>query len=191
MSVHARISRHGTKTKRALGVQQFLKWAFGVEKGQLDLPEPPDPEHGDGFGFGLEHVLLQRATLGYRIDGGRHKIGSYTHEDAAVVDATVGGLPDALGGKRMAIRIAELARAGRDARTRYRNVCRWKPGAIGMTSDRSPSLSVPNGCSHAANGAPSRYWPARSPGDRIRNRSPERTGLTRIGGRNWIGCGMG
>jgi hypothetical protein len=112
MSFQSRISRQGGKTKRALGVQQILEWAFRVEKAQLDLPEPPDPERGEGYGFGLEHVLLQRAALGCQIDGGRHKIGSYTHEDAEVVAATVAGLPDALGGKRMAIRIAELARAG-------------------------------------------------------------------------------
>jgi hypothetical protein len=43
---------------------------------------PPDPERGHGFGFGLEYVLLQRATLGCKVDGGQHKIGGYTHEDA-------------------------------------------------------------------------------------------------------------
>jgi hypothetical protein len=122
MSVHSRISRQGGKVKRALGVQQIFEWAFRVEKAQLDLPEPPDPERGEGFGFGLEHVLLQRAALGCQIDGGRFKIGSYTHEDAEVVAATVAGLPDALGGKRKAIRIAELARAGLTPD--------WMPGAV-------------------------------------------------------------
>jgi hypothetical protein len=112
MTVQSRITRHGGKSRRVLGVQQILEWAFRIEKAQLELPEPPDPEHGEGFGFGLEYVLMQRATLGCQIDGGRHKMGSYTHEDAEVVAATVAGLPDALGGKRMAIRIAELARAG-------------------------------------------------------------------------------
>jgi hypothetical protein len=122
MSFHSRIPRHGGKTKRALGVQQILEWAFRVEKARLDLPEPPDPEHGEGFGFGLEHVLLQRAALGCQIDGGRHKVGSYTHEDAEVIAANVAGLPDALGGRRMAIRIAELARAGMTPD--------WMPGAV-------------------------------------------------------------
>ena len=122
MSVHSRFTRTGSKTKRALGVQQILEWAFRTEKAQLELPEPPDPEHGDGFGYGLEYVLLQRATLGCQIDGGRHKMGSYTHEDAEVVAATVAGMPDALGGKRMAIRVAELARAGLTPD--------WMPGAV-------------------------------------------------------------
>ena len=110
------------KVKRAMGVQQALEWAFRVEKAQLELPERPDPERGQGLGFGLEYVLLQRAALGCKVDGGRHKIGGYTHEDAEVIAATVAGLPDSLGGKRMAIRVAELARAGLAPD--------WMPGAV-------------------------------------------------------------
>ena len=107
--------------KRALGVQAALEWAFRIEQAQLELPLPPDVTE-EGFGFGLEYVLLQRAVLGCKIDGGQHKIGSYTHEDAEVIAATVAGIPDSLGGKRMAIRVAELARAGLTPD--------WMPGAI-------------------------------------------------------------
>jgi len=117
-----RSSGRAGKVKRALTVQQALEWAFRVEKAQLELPERPDPERGPGYGFGLEYVLIQRAALGCRIDGGQHKIGDYTHEDAEVIAATVAGLPDALGGKRMAIRIAELAHAGLTPD--------WMPGAV-------------------------------------------------------------
>ena len=42
--------------------------------------------------------------------------------DAEIVAATVAGLPDALGGKRMAIWVAELARAGLTPD--------WMPGAV-------------------------------------------------------------
>lgn len=42
---------------------------------------------------------MQRAAPGCWIDGGRHKMGSYTHPDAEVVAATVAGMPDSLGGK--------------------------------------------------------------------------------------------
>jgi len=56
------------------------------------------------------------------VDGGRYKIGDYTHPDAEVIAATVAGLPDSLGGKRMAIRVAELARAGLTPD--------WMPGAV-------------------------------------------------------------
>jgi hypothetical protein len=105
-----------------MGVQQALEWAFRVEKAQLELPERVDPERGPGFGFGLEYVLMQRAALGCRVDGGQHKIGGYTHEDAEVIAATVAGIPDSLGGLRMAIQVAELARAGLTPD--------WMPGAV-------------------------------------------------------------
>ncbi|HBG98580.1 MAG TPA: hypothetical protein DDY29_07580 [Rhodobacteraceae bacterium] len=122
MSLHSRIGRaSGTKVKRALGVQAALEWAFRVEKAQLELPLPQDMTE-EGFGFGLEYVLLQRAALGCKVDGGQHKIGGYTHEDAEVIAATVAGMPDSLGGKRMAIRVAELARAGLTPD--------WMPGAV-------------------------------------------------------------
>ena len=114
-------AKPGGKVKRAMGVQQTLEWAFRVEKAQLELPPPSDIEE-EGFGFGLEYVLLQRAALGCQVDGGQHKIGGYTHEDAEVIAAIVAGMPDALGGKRMAIRVAELARAGLTPD--------WMPGAV-------------------------------------------------------------
>jgi len=125
MSMHGKISRNGgASVKRALGVQAALEWAFRVEKAQLELPERPDPERGSGTGtgFGLEHVLLQRAALGCKVDGGQYKMGGYTHADAEVIAATVAGMPDSLGGKRMAIRVAELARAGLTPD--------WMPGAV-------------------------------------------------------------
>lgn len=122
MSFQGRITRAGgTRIKRALGVQAALEWAFRVEKAQLELPLPQDVTQ-EGFGFGLEYVLMQRAILGCKVDGGQHKIGSYTHEDAEVIAACVAGIPGSLGGKRMAIRVAELARAGLTPD--------WMPGAV-------------------------------------------------------------
>ena len=122
-NLHSRSPRnsHG-RAKRVMSVQQALEWAFRVEHAQLELPEPPDPERGQGFGFGLEYVFMQRAALGCKIDGGQYKMGSHTHEDAEVIAATVAGMPDNLGGKRMAIRVAELARAGLTPD--------WMPGAV-------------------------------------------------------------
>ena len=111
----------GGKAKRVMPVQQALEWAFRVEKAQLELPLPSNVEE-EGFGFGLEYVLLQRAALGCQVDGGQYKLGGYTHEDAEVIAATVAGMPDTLGGKRMAIRVAELARAGLTPD--------WMPGAV-------------------------------------------------------------
>ena len=117
----SRQAGHG-RPKRVMSVQQAVEWAFRVEHAQLELPEPPDQERGQGFGFGLEYVLMQRAALGCKIDGGQYKMGFYTHEDAEVIAATVAGMPDNLGGKRMAIRVAELARAGLTPD--------WMPGAV-------------------------------------------------------------
>jgi len=112
MSMQGRIGRAGgTKVKRALGVQAALEWAFRVEKAQLELPPPKDVIE-EVYGFGLEYILLQRATLGCKVDGGQHKMGSCTHADAEVIAATVAGMPDSLGGIRMAISVAEMARAG-------------------------------------------------------------------------------
>lgn len=77
MSMQGRIDRAGgTKVKRALGVQAALEWAFRVEKAQLELP-PPEDITEEGFGFGLEYVVMQRAALGCKVDGGQHKLGSY------------------------------------------------------------------------------------------------------------------
>lgn len=120
--LHGHTVRTGPRrTKRSMSVQQALEWAFRVEKAQLELPLPQCVTE-ENFGFGLEYVLLQRAALGCKIDGGRYKVGGYTHEDAEVIAATVAGMPDSLGGKRMAICVAELARAGLTPD--------WMPGAV-------------------------------------------------------------
>jgi len=122
MSMQERIGRiSGTKVKRPLGVQAALEWAFRVERAQLELPVPKNVSE-EGFGFGLEYVLLQRGALGCKVDGGQHKMGSYTHADAEVIAATVAGMPDSLGGIRMAISLAEMAQAGITPN--------WMPGAV-------------------------------------------------------------
>ncbi len=122
MTLQRQVGRTGgSRVKRALGVQAALEWAFRVEQAQLELPLPKDVDE-EGFGFGLEYVLLQRAALGCKVDGGQHKLGSYTHPDAEVIAATVAGMPDSLGGIRMAIQVAELARAGMTPD--------WMPGSV-------------------------------------------------------------
>ena len=122
MSMQGRFGRAGgRRVKRALGVQAVLEWAFRVEKAQMELPLPKDVSE-EGFGFGMEYVLLQRGALGCKVDGGQHKMGSYTHPDAEVIAATVAGMLSSLGGIRMAISVAEMARAGITPN--------WMPGAV-------------------------------------------------------------
>jgi hypothetical protein len=122
MSMQGRIGRAGgRRVKRALGVQAVLEWAFRVEKAQMELPLPKDVSE-EGFSFGMEYVLLQRGALGCKVDGGQYKMGSYTDADAEVIAATVAGMPSSLGGIRMAISVAEMARAGITPN--------WMPGAV-------------------------------------------------------------
>jgi hypothetical protein len=92
-----------------------------VEKAQLELPPPKDATE-EAHGFGLEYVLILHGAVGCRIDGGQHKMGGFVHPDAEVIAATVAALPDSLGGRRMAIRATELARAGLTPD--------WMPGAV-------------------------------------------------------------
>jgi len=121
MSMQGRIGRAGgTKVKRALGVQGLLEWAFR-EQAQLELPVRRGIDE-EGFGFGMEYVLIERARLGCKVDGGQHKMGSFTHADAEVIAASVAGMPDSLGGIRMAISVAEMARAGMTPD--------WMPGVV-------------------------------------------------------------
>lgn len=87
MSIQGRIRRTGGgPVRHALGVQAAPEWAFRAEKAQLELPVP-EAKPSESFGYGLKHVLLQRAALGCRIDGGQHKIGSNTQEDAEMIAA--------------------------------------------------------------------------------------------------------
>ena len=88
----------------------------------MELPAPRRENDEEGYGFGLEYVLLQRAQLGCKVDGGKYKTLSHTHEDAEVVAAVVAGMPESLGGIRMAIHVTELARAGLTPD--------WMPGAV-------------------------------------------------------------
>ncbi|MBP6677503.1 MAG: hypothetical protein KA156_00285, partial [Paracoccus sp.] len=82
VTAHARFPNRHSCTKRTLSIQQALEWAFRTEKARLEPPEPQDPERRNSPGFGLEYVLMQRAVLGCRIDGGQYKPDSSTHEDA-------------------------------------------------------------------------------------------------------------
>jgi hypothetical protein len=104
--------------KAQISIKGLLEWAFQRECVSLDF------SHAGRFGgepmpsFGMEYVMIERARLGCRVDGGG---SSPSHPDADVVAAALAALPEVWGGQRMAIQVAELARAGREPD--------WMPGA--------------------------------------------------------------
>lgn len=110
--------RGGTsaRVRRAVSVQQILEWAFRVERARLWDAEPRGLD--EPAGYGLEYVLIERARLGCRVDGGGQ---SWPHEDAETVAALVEQVPETYGGRRMAAAIAEHARCG--------STPDWMPGA--------------------------------------------------------------
>lgn len=98
--------RRGQKV--AIGVWPLIQWAFQRERVSLDFDET-GASGLTGPGFGMEYVMIQRAMLGCRVDGGGT---SACHPDADVVAAALITIPESLGGRGMAVTMAELARAG-------------------------------------------------------------------------------
>lgn len=124
MGQHAKPMTRAPRARATLGpmpVQALLEWAFRRECAQLELPARPDDPPRSPHGFGMEYVLLQRARLGgVRIDT---SIGrSEPHEDAETIAAIVANLSDMVGGRLMAITVAEYARAG--------TTPDWLPGVV-------------------------------------------------------------
>ena len=97
-------------------IEDALRWAFGVEYAQLDLPNLEDGMTGSiprSAPYGMEWVLMQRAQLGdVQIDGQGYK-PDLTHEDAEAISASVSNIPRELGGGAMAVFVSELARTNR------------------------------------------------------------------------------
>lgn len=97
-----------TAAQQAISILDLLEWAFRRECAQLDFDR-----HGLGaVGWGYVSstaAIIQHEQLGCRVDGGGR---SDPHPDADVVASAVSVLPESVGGRGMAIRIAELARAG-------------------------------------------------------------------------------
>lgn len=101
------------RAKKIVSVQQILEWAFGKEHARIAT----DPREQIGLlnpcGIDSVWILMQRKAMGAKIDGGLGPFGgSMPHDDAEIVAAIVENLPSERGGLRMALRIAELARAG-------------------------------------------------------------------------------
>lgn len=98
--------RHGG-ARVEIGVWPFLQWAFQRECARLEFGGAS--ESAEAAGFGLEYVMIQRARLGCRVDGGGT---SDPHPDADIAASALAVLPESVGGRGMAITLAECARVG-------------------------------------------------------------------------------
>lgn len=93
---------------RAVGsVRQVLEWAFGAECASVDFDEFRAPAGRDTIA-----VLMDRGLLGCKVDGGRMGGGAQSADDAEIVAGVVASLPVSRGGRGMAVKVAEYARAG-------------------------------------------------------------------------------
>ncbi|WP_136057726.1 hypothetical protein [Candidatus Halocynthiibacter alkanivorans] len=93
--------------KAQVSIQQLLIWAFQSERASIDFGDDLDEAPP---AYGVEYVIHQQGLLGCKVDGGGR---SSSHPDADLVADALAVLPDVRGGRRMALLIAELARAGR------------------------------------------------------------------------------
>lgn len=93
---------------RSLSIRAALEWAFGVEHAQLDF----DDLRPQGARPGCDTIwrLMQQGALGCQIDGGGGP--ARVADDAEVIANAVADLPIEVGGRSMAVAIAEWARAG-------------------------------------------------------------------------------
>jgi len=97
--------------KVEVGIKELLEWAFAVEKAQLDFGGMVAAQGG----VDTIWVLMQRGQLGCKVDGGRGVAAwdgdGQSADDAQIVASVLAALPLVLGGRGMAVRMAELARA--------------------------------------------------------------------------------
>jgi hypothetical protein len=93
---------------RDISILGLIEWAFQRECASLDFDELASTA-GERPSVSPLWMLMQRHNLGCTVDGGGR---SDPHPDADIVASALAALPDARGGRRMGIWIAELARAG-------------------------------------------------------------------------------
>lgn len=93
---------------RDISILGLIEWAFQRECASLDFDELASTA-GERPSVSPLWMLMQRHNLGCTVDGGGR---SDPHPDADIVASAIAALPDARGGRRMGLWIAELARAG-------------------------------------------------------------------------------
>lgn len=111
----------GVAVRPEIGVRRLLEWAFADECARLDFDE--EAGRADQR-LAVDPVwrMMRQAELGCRVDGGPVPgAAAVRADDAEIIAAVVARLPVARGGKAMAVRVVELARA--------RSAPDWMPGA--------------------------------------------------------------
>jgi hypothetical protein len=91
-------------SKRDMSIRAALEWAFGTELARLDFEDVDT-----SVGTSTIYRLMQQGQLGCKIDGGGR---SRAADDAEIIANAVAALPVALGGRSMAMSLADWARAG-------------------------------------------------------------------------------
>jgi len=103
------MSRHGFPTiTREMSIERALRWAFSDEFAQIDFDELGATAHGNRRGMDGIAVMIERGAIGCQVDGGGRSEPAW---DAQVIASAVANLPQALGGRGMAVKVAEFARA--------------------------------------------------------------------------------
>lgn len=103
------MTRHAfPTTKRQMPIERALRWAFSDECATIDFDELGATAHGNRRGMDGIAVMIERGALGCQVDGGGRSEPAW---DAQVIASAVANLPHALGGRGMAVKVAEFARA--------------------------------------------------------------------------------
>lgn len=89
--------------RKPIGIWPLIQWAFRAECARIETCAGPRTLSGTGY-------VMAQLEVG-RVDGGGH---SLPHHDADLVADALAHLPEARGGLRMALWIAELARSGQE-----------------------------------------------------------------------------
>lgn len=110
------------RVKLEISVRGVLEWAFADECASVDFDEFRAPAGRDTIA-----VLMDRGLLGCKVDGGRMGGGAQSADDAEIVAGVVASLPVARGGRGMAVKVAEYARAGSVPDVYAGVVSSWQP----------------------------------------------------------------
>lgn len=97
---------HQSRGRKVLTIRQAVEWAFATERARLDFGDVPDRDIPEASPL---YTVMRRGALGCKIDGGGRSLPAH---DADMIAAVLAELPQELGGRNMALRVAELARAG-------------------------------------------------------------------------------